>query len=321
MSTLTGRQFDKIRSVGQSAFRIACLCFALMTLGSIVRTTDSGLSCPDWPMCFGKLIPHMDIQIFLEWFHRLTALFLGILLLRMGWTVLRDAQLRKTFSKEIWLAFALFLWQCVLGGLTVLKLLNPSIVSSHLLTALLFFGLLLWIWRRSSFLSRSSSFPKPSRLAQWGLLIGAAFVYLQLGVGGMVSSNNAGLICPDFPMCHGSWSGSGNFLTTLQMTHRYFAFALFAFSLVLFVKCRHERNLAAAIALRAFPLFLSIQIFLGVLNIFFAMPLWARIAHHANGIFIFASVLVGGFDLLLADQRKRKRVSSPISTQAKESVQ
>ncbi len=298
-------QFEDVRAVGKSAFKIACLCFGLMTLGSVVRTTDSGLSCPDWPMCFGRLVPNMDIQIFLEWFHRLIALILGILLFRISWKVMRTPALRRVFSKEIYLAFTLFIWQCVLGGLTVLKLLNPSIVSSHLLTALLFFGLLLWIWRRSYFFNVVPVYTQTSQFTQWALLIAAVCVYVQLGVGGMVSSNNAGLICPDFPTCHGSWTGLSNHLTFIQMVHRYFAFALFGFSLFLFVKCRHENNLSAAIALRAFPLFLSLQILLGVLNIFFAMPLWARVAHHANGIFIFATVLVGGFDLLLVRQHRK----------------
>lgn len=305
MSKLSKQQVDELRSVGQSAFRIASLCFLLMTLGSIVRTTDSGLSCPDWPMCFGKLVPHMDIQIFLEWFHRLIALCLGVLLFLMGWKVFRSQELRKTFSKEIALALSLFLCQCVLGGLTVLKLLKPSIVSSHLLTALLFFALLLWIWRRSYALSHTSLRTENSQFTKWGLLIAALCIYLQLGIGGMVSSNNAGLICPDFPTCHGSWTGGSSILAWIQMTHRYFAFVLFAFSIFLFWKSKDESNISAAIAVRIFPLFLSLQILLGVLNIFFAMPLWARIAHHANGIFIFASIFVGGIDLLLASRSEK----------------
>lgn len=294
---------SEIRPIGQAALRISILCFGLMTLGSTVRTTDSGLSCPDWPMCFGKLVPHMDIQIFLEWFHRLIALCLGLLLVQMGWKIFKSPVLRKIYSKEILLAFILFTWQCVLGGLTVLKLLDPSIVSSHLLTALLFFGLLLWIWRRSVFLDRKMAQPHSSSFRiKWELFLATVLVYLQLGIGGMVSSNNAGLICPDFPTCHGSWGLSGNFLVGIQMTHRYFAFALFAFSLFIFAKIRRERFITIALAVRLFPLLLALQILLGVLNIYFAMPLYARIAHHANGILIFTSVLLGTIDSILVSQ-------------------
>jgi cytochrome c oxidase assembly protein subunit 15 len=261
----------------------------------------------------------MDIQIFLEWFHRLIALFLGVLLLKMSWTVLRSTNLRRIFSKEIFLAFVLFIWQCILGGLTVLKLLDPSIVSSHLLTALLFFALLLWIWRRSKFIQNPSTAASANdadiSFVQWGLLLGALCVYIQLGIGGMVSSNNAGLICSDFPTCHGSWSVYGHFLIGLQMTHRYVAFILFAFSLFLFIKGKNIRSPSVYIAVRLFPLMLSIQILLGVLNIFYAMPLWARIAHHANGILIFATVLIGGMDLFLMRRKTHRQTQDVYKTQ------
>ncbi len=319
MLTYSWEQQEKIRSVGQSALRIACLCFMLMVLGSVVRATDSGLSCPDWPMCFGKLIPQMDIQIFLEWFHRLIALFMGLMLLRMGLRVLRSSFLRQTYSKEIFLAFGLFLTQCVLGGLTVLKLLKPSIVSSHLLTALLFFSLLLWIWRRSSELLSETPNISFSPSTLWSMIFVTILVYLQLGVGGMVSSNNAGLICPDFPQCHGQWLPPGHFLPWVQMTHRYLAFVLFAFAVMFFWKVRREKlPISTGLAVRVFPLLLAVQILLGVLNIIFAMPLWVRAAHHANGIFLFAVLFVGSVDLYRLNVKRR--YSLPLMRASEEAV-
>ena len=56
-----------------SALALSVFCFVVIVFGSWVRATDSGLACPDWPLCFGKVLPAFDLQIFLEWFHRIIA--------------------------------------------------------------------------------------------------------------------------------------------------------------------------------------------------------------------------------------------------------
>lgn len=52
----------------------------LMALGSATRVMNAGLSCPDWPLCYGELVPRqqMNLQVFLEWFHRLVASVMGL---------------------------------------------------------------------------------------------------------------------------------------------------------------------------------------------------------------------------------------------------
>ena len=46
---------------------------AQISLGGIVRITDSGLGCPDWPLCHGKLLPPLELHTLIEYSHRLSA--------------------------------------------------------------------------------------------------------------------------------------------------------------------------------------------------------------------------------------------------------
>src|SRR3989304_919854 len=47
--------------------------WALVAVGGLVRVTESGLGCPDWPLCDGRGIPHSEKTALFEWSHRVTA--------------------------------------------------------------------------------------------------------------------------------------------------------------------------------------------------------------------------------------------------------
>lgn len=112
---------------------------ALVAIGGATRVMEAGLACPDWPLCYGVLLPgrQMNLQVFLEWFHRLDAFLVGIALL-----VLAGFSLRQRALLPPWLpwatAAALLLvgLQGGLGALTVLHLLEASTVTAHLGTGL-----------------------------------------------------------------------------------------------------------------------------------------------------------------------------------------
>jgi hypothetical protein len=101
---------------------------------------QAGLACPDWPLCYGSFLPgrQMNLQVFLEWFHRLDAFVVGIGVLVLATTTLLKRKLLPRWLP--WLSGAcLFLvaFQGALGALTVTLLLPPGIVTAHLATALL----------------------------------------------------------------------------------------------------------------------------------------------------------------------------------------
>lgn len=112
---------------------------ALIVIGGATRVMEAGLACPDWPLCYGSFLPgkQMNLQVFLEWFHRVDAFLIGLSLLALNLIVL----LRRSFLPH-WLLWctltALFLVaiQAALGALTVTSLLASMSVTSHLGTAL-----------------------------------------------------------------------------------------------------------------------------------------------------------------------------------------
>jgi cytochrome c oxidase assembly protein subunit 15 len=176
------------------AFGIAIATWMVMAIGSATRVMNAGLACPDWPLCYGSVLPteQMNLQVFLEWFHRLVASTVGfatIILFGAGWYY------RQSLPK--WLPWAtsgslsLVIFQGILGGLTVTQLLRFDIVTAHLGTGLLFFSSLLAI---STSLGnyqlnndRDSNFDVSPKIA-WLGLAAAVLVYLQSILGALVAS-------------------------------------------------------------------------------------------------------------------------------------
>ena len=125
--------------LAQLASHLVIALIALVVIGGATRVMEAGLACPDWPLCYGSFLPgrQMNVQVFLEWFHRLDAFLIGIaFLLQFVVSLIFKSKLTK---KIIWIyGILLFLvaLQGVIGGLTVIKLLPSLVVTAHLFLAL-----------------------------------------------------------------------------------------------------------------------------------------------------------------------------------------
>lgn len=113
---------------------------ALVAIGGATRVMEAGLACPDWPLCYGVFLPgrQMNLQVFLEWFHRLDAFLIGLgLLVLTGWSLWRRQDLPTWCPWACGALLILVAGQGLLGALTVTHLLASGIVTAHLGMALL----------------------------------------------------------------------------------------------------------------------------------------------------------------------------------------
>ena len=118
---------------------------ALVGIGGATRVMEAGLACPDWPLCYGSLLPgrQMNLQVFLEWFHRLDAFVVGVGLLVMAVASVWCRRQLPVWQPPLAIACVLLVAaQGALGALTVLQLLPFGVVTAHLITALLLVALL-----------------------------------------------------------------------------------------------------------------------------------------------------------------------------------
>ena len=176
-------------------WKLAIATLALMAVGSATRVMNAGLACPDWPLCYGQLVPRqqMNLQVFLEWFHRLDASLIGLMSI---WLAVQAWWCRRDLPR--WLPWAslgallLIVVQGGLGGLTVTELLRFDIVTAHLGTALAFLVTLLVI---GLYLSPYQGLGTAGKRLPLIGLVAAGLVYFQCLLGALVGSRWAAHQC------------------------------------------------------------------------------------------------------------------------------
>jgi heme a synthase len=221
---LRNKRAEPARRLQALTLLVLFLTFDLVVFGAFTRLTDSGLGCPDWPGCYGSASPigaHAEIakaeaemptgpvtqsKAWIEMIHRYLAMAVGVLLITLtGATWL---QRRQGAPVSTWWPAVTLIWVCIqgaFGALTVTMKLFPAIVTLHLLGGVVLLALLC---RQAVAYSHAhdgrTAQPVPRATRTW-LMIGLSLVWLQIALGGWVSTNYAVLACTDFPTCQGSW--------------------------------------------------------------------------------------------------------------------
>ena len=213
------------------------LTFDLMLLGAGVRTMDAGLTCPDWPLCFGKAVPEYHFGVYLEFIHRVIAGVVGLVYMVFFIKTLRTPSL-KHIRVWSWIGLFFLVAQIIMGGLTVLKLLEAYIVTLHLSLATAF---LICLYVMKKLLAQQNqqalrlNSNKVSFFYRSNIILGLVFVVVQIVLGGLVASTYSGLVCIDFPTCNGQYFPKMIGPIGIQMLHRFGAYWLAFLMMTLFM--------------------------------------------------------------------------------------
>jgi len=282
---------DDRRAAGRLAACFAALLVAvvgLMTLGALVRAHEAGLACPDWPLCFGEVIPRMDVKVAFEWSHRALAGAISLVFAGLAVATWRRPGL-AALRPYLVAGAAILAVQILLGALTVWHLLASWTVTSHLLAGNAFAVTVLLAALRLR--ARAGEAPGPAPVpgpARALLAGGAALLVAQIVLGGLVSSTFAGLACPEWPACNGGvWFPSLDGSVGLHLLHRTNAYAVWLVLGAAAVACRGVAGLAGTTAF-VFGV-ATLQVLVGIANVVSGLPVEVTGLHS-----LLAAVLVLG---------------------------
>lgn len=266
-------QTNRFRWLALSA---TVMTFLLIVVGGIVRVTGSGLGCPDWPLCYGRLIPPLEFEALIEYSHRLAASLTSPLVFATAFLAWRRYRDEPWILWPSVLGVVFLIVQILLGGVTVLWETPPTIVAVHLGNALIILALMLVVtvvaFEKSAGLVEQVKLSLKRRL---GRLASAttATLFLALVSGALVTSSGASGSCAGWPLCDGAvWPG--HLLGQVHMLHRLLAAvtALMVAGLTYLAWRERFSRPAVFVAASATLTLLAAQVLIGALNVLQGFP-------------------------------------------------
>ena len=284
---------------------IIALVLLIIVVGAYVRIREAGLACPDWPLCHGELLPTFSVAIFWEWLHRLLALITFLYVVRFVFGMWSSRQ-----RLQLVIMLLIFIWQAVLGALTVTKLLSPAVVNLHFLNALLLLSFFVWFklnLRLHNIAPQKLTLLQLPRRGRYLLPLLTVLLVLQLALGSVVAARYGGYACPALFTCTGTWEWPRIALQVWHMLHRVLGIAVAIIALYFHLACRRTTLLPplTCLACRVGLWLLATQVVLGVLTIAAGLSDVMRWLHFMLGVTIYLLFFAATCEYLMLWQGKR----------------
>lgn len=276
----------------------------VIAAGSIVRTTQSGMGCPDWPTCYGLIIPPTAIdqlpqnyqqlyanqgipaesfdvlKTWIEYVNRLLGALLGLFVLLQ--TAL-SIKFRNLHPRQMYASMALLVFtglQGWLGARVVSSNLAPYKITIHMIVAFI----ILLIATYASYQSEDNR-TKDKHIFRFSL-IAMGLMFIQLLMGTQVREEIDLLAKSLNFMQREIWIDN---LSMLFPIHRSFSLLITGVISYILYKCRQNEQIWAAIRTQRLFLMggLGISIFSGIVMTYFSVPAAMQPTH-----LICASVII-----------------------------
>ncbi len=267
-----------------------------ITFGGVVRVTESGDGCPDWPLCYGRLIPPVEKHALIEWTHRSAGVLVGLAIVAAtarAWTRSRNN------AGATWLTTASLVLIAIVGGIggaVVLSHLNPALRTLHLAMAesvvlLLGFAVVAAARpdRRVSGRESPAESKLTTRLAAWASVAAMAAILS----GSYAVWRGAGAVCPSWPLCGGEFVPQSE-LAWIHVAHRLVSLAAAVMVLAASFRVWRGRGKDALLAwgaAAAVGLVLA-QTLAGAANPWTSFDEWARVLHLCLGTLLWADMIM-----------------------------
>jgi protoheme IX farnesyltransferase len=290
--------------------------YVMVLIGVVVRSTGSGMGCPDWPLCHGKIIPDLgDTAAWLESIHRWWGVLMGFIVLGLVIVAFRSERATRSLVVGSVASFLLVGFQAYLGKVTVEMNNSAESVTIHLATAMVLLAIFLFLTVRSRYpaqLSKHATSLKVPLLVAFSAI--SVYALLLFGteitcVGVGRTDGCAALIYPDWPLFDGqivpTFSSDGA-IAALQMAHFAHRIVAVIVGVILAVttvvvwraaRAKGERSVPGAASMlgivgTAATLF-AIQVIVGAMQIWTTLAAWAVSLHLALGAAIWALLVTG----------------------------
>ena len=269
--------------------------FLQIALGGFVRASESGLGCPDWPLCHGKIIPPFEFHTLIEYSHRLNGSLLGIFVAVLLILCIMRYRRDKQLMMANYTAFTLVVSAGILGGITVITELAWWIRLIHLGIAQFLAACLMYITYKFVFdnLSNNYSYLDPIRAWKWKKILCVSLVFLLIVSGSYMVGVGASSSCSSWPLCKGLSIPDG-ISYQVHMGHRYISVVTLAFvgyiSIELMIHAKGNK-LIKRVAHSALGL-LGIQIILGAVTVWSGFSSHMKVTHLSVATLVWLSVIL-----------------------------